>query len=131
MDNLRRRLEKEKADAIKFALENFFHELLPVLDSFDRAIPDQNGGEAQDADAGFKSGINMVKKQLFQVLSKHGLEAVQSIGQPFDPNVHQAIQKIESDTAKQEMVGSEFARGYLLRGRLVRPAMVSVLSPKA
>ena len=64
------------------------------------------------------------------MLEKHGLKAVESAGEPFDPNMHQAIQRIESDEVESETVSQEFARGYLLNGRLVRPAMVSVAVPK-
>jgi molecular chaperone GrpE len=79
----------------------------------------------------FLEGIVLVKKQLNDVVAKHGLQKVEAEGTKFDPNIHQAIQKIEEDGATEETVGQEFATGYLLNGRLLRPSMVSVKVPKA
>jgi molecular chaperone GrpE len=73
--------------------------------------------------------MSMVHRQFITALSKHGLEPVESVGKPFDPNFHQAIQRIESSDVTDEIVATEFMKGYALHGRLVRPAMVSVKVP--
>lgn len=138
MDNMRRRMERERSDLVKFALEDAFKDFLSVLDSFDRALPDDAdhaqaaaaGSEAQvDSGTAFREGMTMVKRQLLDTFRKHGLEPIKSAGEDFDPNLHQAIQRVESAEVQTEVVGDVFARGYLLNGRLLRPAMVSVLVP--
>lgn len=129
MDNMRKRLEREKAEFIKFSSESILKDMIPVLDSFDKALPPQTAqSDAADA-ASFRDGMMMVHKQLLVALAKHGLEPVEAIGKTFDPNFHQAIQRIESGDVTQEIVATEFMRGYALHGRLVRPAMVSVQVP--
>ena len=128
MENVRRRAEREKADLIKYSLESVFKDFLPALDSLEKALPEsENKQEA--GSASYFEGMAMVKKQLLEVFRKHGLEAISSQGAVFDPNLHQAIQRIDSDTVETDTVGSEFARGYMLNGRLLRPAIVSVLTP--
>lgn len=126
MDNMRKRLEREKADFIKFSNESILKDMIPVLDSLDKAIPAESPNPAV---AGYLEGVLMVRKQFLQMLNKHGLEAVESVEKPFDPNVHQAIQRIESSDVTAETVAAEYAKGYLLNGRLIRPAMVSVKVP--
>lgn len=127
MENMRRRQDRERQDLLKYASEKLLQDLLPVLDSFEKAI-EAGGAEAGNA---IVEGIKMVHKQLTHVLENNGLKAVEATGKPFDPNVHQAIQRIETDDLKQETVKDEFQRGYTLNGRLVRPSMVSVLVPKS
>jgi molecular chaperone GrpE len=132
MENMRRRMDRERGDLVKFALEHILKDLLPTLDSLEKALPDSQTGEdrgASPADSGYYTGMLMVKKQLLEVLRKHGLEAIQAKGEIFDPNLHQAIQRVESNQVDKDVVGDEYARGYTLHGRLLRPAMVSVLSP--
>lgn len=135
MDNLRRRSEKEKREAHQFALESFFKSLVPVLDSFDQALAgvnqeaSQKNGQSSDFTA-ILAGVTLVHKQLMAVLGQQGFEAVESVGVKFDPNLHQAIQKVESEEAGGETVDAEYSKGYTLHGRLIRPAMVRVLMPK-
>lgn len=132
MENMRRRMERERADLVKFALEHILKDMLPTLDSLEKALPDSGSTEHkvnQEADSGYYAGMIMVKKQLLEVLRKHGLEAIRAKGEVFDPNLHQAIQRVESKDVDTDLVGDEYARGYTLHGRLLRPAMVSVLSP--
>jgi molecular chaperone GrpE len=134
MENIRRRAERERIDVAKYALESVFKDFLPVLDSFERAVPDDvvpagSNGKGQSDGSGYLEGLLMIKRQLLDVFRKHGLEEVKAAGAAFDPNVHQAIQRIDSPDVTTETVGSEFARGYTLNGRLLRPAMVSVLMP--
>lgn len=125
-ENVRRRSDKERLELSKYALEGFCRDLLPVLDSFEQATSIEG---AQSEENSFFSGVLMVKKQLLDVLKKNGLEQISAKDQPFDPNFHQAIQRIESAEHKEETVASEFQKGYVLNGRLIRPAMVSVFIP--
>jgi molecular chaperone GrpE len=126
MDNMRRRHERERQDLLKYATEKLLQDLLPVLDSFEKA----SSVPGTDADSAIVEGIRMVHKQLMHVLEVNGLKPVEAAGKPFDPNLHQAIQRIEGDV-ENETVKDEYQRGYLLNGRLVRPSMVSVLVPKS
>lgn len=130
LENYRRRSEREKSDLVRFGNEGLVKDLIPVLDSFSRAMSAGGGDEGNAASEGLISGMEMVKQQLISALRRHGLEEVPAVGSKFDPNVHQAIQRIESDDCEGETVAQEFARGYLLNGRLVRPAMVSVTVPR-
>jgi molecular chaperone GrpE len=130
MENVRRRADKDRSDLIKFGMESFFKDLLVVLDSFEKAAPESQEADGKEQGQ-FLEGIVLVKKQLNDVVAKHGLQKVEAEGTKFDPNIHQAIQKIEEDGATEETVGQEFATGYLLNGRLLRPSMVSVKVPKA
>ena len=133
MENIRRRHERDRAELIKYALENVFKDFLPVLDSLEKALPDDAAnapqGNGSGADRSYYEGMLMVKRQLLEVCRKHGLEEISAAGSAFDPNVHQAIQRVESSDVHIETVGSEYAKGYLLNGRLLRPAIVSVLTP--
>jgi molecular chaperone GrpE len=130
MENVRRRSEKERVDLVKYGLETFMKELLPVLDSLLTALPDdESASRRSKEDDSYFSGMLMVKKQLLDVLQKNGLEPINAAGCPFDPNLHQAIQRVESADVTADTVKDEYARGYTLNGRLLRPAMVSVLTP--
>jgi molecular chaperone GrpE len=129
MDNMRKRLEREKADFIKFSLESVLKDMIPVLDSFDKALFGVSSHSESGDPKSFHDGMTMVHKQLLNALAKHGLEPVESVGKPFDPNLHQAIQRIESSDVSDEVVATEFMKGYALHGRLIRPAMVSVKVP--
>lgn len=130
MENVRRRADRERSDLIKYGMEGFFKDFLVVLDSFDKAAPESQDASS-DEQGKFVEGIVLVKKQLSDVVEKHGLLKVDAEGAIFDPNIHQAIQKTEEDGLTEEIVGQEFATGYLLNGRLLRPSMVSVKVPKA
>lgn len=130
MENIRRRSEKERSDLLKYGLENTLKDLLPVLDSFELAVPSETAAPESDAnEKSFHSGVLMVKKQMLDTLKKHGLEQIEAKDKPFDPNFHQAIQRVESAEHKEETVAGEFQKGYVLNGRLIRPAMVSVFIP--
>lgn len=133
MENIKRRAEKEKSDIRQYALESFLKEMLPILDSFNQAT-ENTEKEAKDADKAekgesFFEGMLMVKRQLSETLEKHGLTGIEAKGAPFDPNLHQAISKVESTEIDQEIVKDEYSKGYTLNGRLLRPAMVSVMVP--
>lgn len=122
-ENARRRWDRERADIHKYGLEQILQDLLPVLDSFEKATAEgQNGGEA------ILEGVKLVQKQLQDVLVRHGLCSVEAIGKPFDPQIHQAVHRSEGDV-DGDQVKEEYRKGYTLNGRLIRPAMVSVVVP--
>ena len=122
-DNFRRRTRGEKEELIKYASEGLITKLLPVLDNFERALV-----ALQDKDEGksYLEGVEMIYRQLYQVLTNEGLEVVPSIGCPFDPNCHEAVMQVESDEAPHDTVLEEFQKGYRLKGKLIRPSMVKV-----
>ena len=129
LENVKKRSEKEKKAAREYAIENFCKGLLPVLDSFHQALDTQSQQEA-GKDQSFYNGMTMVRKLLMETLDKNGMTPVDAKDEIFDPNVHQAIRKIESQDIDQETVEEEYSKGYTLNGRLLRPAMVSVLVPE-
>jgi molecular chaperone GrpE len=120
MENLRKRTSKEVLDARKFGLESFFNQILPVLDSFDQAIQTLADHPEQ------RDGVLMIQKNLLNILQAQGFSEIYPEGQAFDPHLHQAIQRVESSEVQTDTVTQVFAKGYLLNGRLLRPAMVSV-----
>ena len=124
IENIRKRHQKEKSDLAKYGNEKLMEDLLPVLDSFAKAIESQDG-EAAEA---YVEGVKMVFQQLISITEKHGLKGFDSKGSEFDPNIHQAIQKVEEEV-DDETVKEEFQRGYHLNERLLRPAIVSVSVP--
>ena len=93
-ENIRRRFEKEKSDLLRYGVEGLMKDLLPVLDSFEKAVDAEKEGASSDSIA---DGVKMVNKQLVDTLSKHGLEPIDSKGVAFDPNLHQAIQKLNRE----------------------------------
>jgi molecular chaperone GrpE len=131
VENIRRRTEREKAELAKYAFEGFFKDLLPTLDSLEKALPSSGDSTVENTEAhsAYFEGMVMVKRQLLDVLRRHGLEIVRASGVDFDPNLHQAIQRIESPEVAKDTVKDEYALGYTLHGRLLRAAMVSVLTP--
>jgi molecular chaperone GrpE len=120
-ENTRRRLAKEQEDFKEFALAGALRSLLPILDSFDLALqaPAQNPAD-------FRSGVELIRKQLHEALSKLGVAPISATGEPFDPRLHEAIETVESPAAADNHVIRELQRGYKLRDRLLRPAMVVV-----
>lgn len=120
-DNFRKRNAREQQEFRDYALAEAIKSLLPVLDSFDRALatPERNSEE-------FHAGIELINRQFHDALTKLGLQPIETQGQPFDPNLHQAVQLVETDEAEDHHVFDELQRGYMLKNRLLRPAMVRV-----
>ena len=125
-DNSKKRLEREKADAVAFANESFAKDLLTVLDTFEQALNsiDQIKEPNEEAIEKIKEGINLTYNQLVNILKKHGVEEVESEGE-FDPNLHQVVMQEESDNHKSGEIVKVLQKGYKLKDRLLRPAMVS------
>ena len=128
MENLRRRTELDVEKAHKFALEKFVNELLPVLDSLDRAL--EVADKDNDAMAAMVEGIELTRKSMLDVVAKFGVQVVADIDVPMDPNVHQAIAVVESDDVVAGNVLMVMQKGYTLNGRTIRAAMVSVAKAK-
>ena len=128
MENLRRRTEIDVEKAHKFALEKFVNELLPVLDSLDRAL--EVADKDNDAMAAMVEGIELTRKSMLDVVAKFGVQVVADIDVPMDPNVHQAIAMVESDDVAAGNVLMVMQKGYTLNGRTIRAAMVSVAKAK-
>jgi molecular chaperone GrpE len=125
LDNYKKRAVREKADAIKYGNENLLRDILPLLDNMDRAL--EHACNSDDFDA-FKKGLKLLQDQFLCCLQKHGVEQIEAVGKDFDPHVHEAMLQVESEEHEHSKVVSEFERGYLLNGRLLRPAKVSVCS---
>lgn len=119
-ENARKRASREQQEYRDYALTDTVKSLLPILDSFDRAL--QHDAEASE----FRSGIELINKQLHDVLSKLGLRPVPAKGEPFDPHLHQAVEMVDTSAAEDHHVLDELQRGYKLKDRLLRPAMVRV-----
>ncbi|NGM81844.1 nucleotide exchange factor GrpE [Paenibacillus sp. 7124] len=122
-DNFRRRTLKEKEDLAQYATSKLVTELLPVLDNFERALATAPAGEESGA---FSKGVNMIFRQLEGVLKSEGLTPMETVGQPFNPEFHQAIMQVESDEYEEGIVTEEVQKGYLLKNKVLRPAMVKV-----
>ncbi len=125
-ENYKKRAVREKEEWTKFANEDLIRVILPFIDNLERAV-----GHAQKvADTGVLiEGVRLTIQQILQSLNKFGLSSFQSVGKPFDPNVHEAMLVVESDEHEPNQVVEEFQKGYLLNDRLLRPATVSVSKP--
>lgn len=129
-DNYRKRMIREKQEAIDFANSNLLVDLVQVLDDFDRAIGHTGDLEAGSPAAALAEGVTMIRNQLGSVLeSKYGLAYYPAKGEPFDPNVHEAIGTQPSGEVSEATVAEEFLKGYKLKDRIIRPAKVMVWMP--
>lgn len=122
-DNTKKRLERDKLDAIRFANERLLLEVLEVADNFDRALASLAGETDSDR---IRKGLELTHSQLHRILDKQGVEPVQSVGQAFDPRYHEAVGVGESEDAEDGAILEEYQKGYLLNGRLLRPSRVKV-----
>ena len=118
--NLRKRTERERVELFEYAATEAIRVLLPVLDDFERAM------KTASADQEYAAGIELIYNRFYETLKKLGLEPMVAQGKPFDPQVHHAVDMVETDAAPDHTVLDEFQRGYNFKGRLLRPAMVKV-----
>lgn len=125
MENLRKRTQREVADARKFAVEKFAVALLDVVDNLERAVETEEGNEKA-----VREGVSLTLDSWHKVASKFELERIDAVGQTFDPHFHEALSKMPSDEAEDTVIAQHVA-GYTLNGRLIRPAKVLVSSGKA
>jgi molecular chaperone GrpE len=123
MENIKKRGVKEKEDLAKFANESLIKEILPVIDSLEKALSHVEDGSNP---SGLAEGIKLTLNGLMTTLEKAGLEEVEAMGKPFDPNFHEAIYQQADDTVPPKHVIMEMQKGYLLNGRLIRPSMVVI-----
>ncbi|MFK8050976.1 MAG: nucleotide exchange factor GrpE [Halioglobus sp.] len=122
--NVKRRSEQEVEKARKFALERFSGDLLPVVDNLERSLEAASGGD--DLSKSISEGVELTLKSLNDVLKKYNIEAVDPEGEPFDPQLHQAMTMLENPDMEPNTVMGVMQKGYTLNGRLLRPAMVMV-----
>jgi molecular chaperone GrpE len=123
LENVRKRAVREKSDAIRYGNETLLRDILPLVDNMDRAL--EHACKSDDFEA-FRQGLRLLKEQLLGCLVKHGVEPIETAGKAFDPNVHEAMVQVDSVAHEESGVVDEFEKGYLLNGRLLRPAKVSV-----
>ena len=123
LDNYRKRAVREKADAIRYGNENLLRDILPFVDGMDRAL--EHACNSEDFES-FRKGLKLLQEQLLGCLQKHGVAMIDTTGKDFDPHIHEAMIQVESAQHKDSQVIDEFERGYMLNGRLLRPAKVSV-----
>ena len=119
-ENARRRAERDRFDFLQFAAMDLVKDILPVLDDFERAL------KVETADRDYAKGVELIYQRLFETLKKMGLEPIETAARPFDPKLHQAVERVENAEAEDQTILGEFQRGYNFKGKLLRPAMVRV-----
>lgn len=124
-ENYKRLSQRDQRDQIRYGNEQLIKELLPVVDNLERAIKASKDGGSGDA---LIQGVDLTLKQLIGTLGKFGVQPVESVGQPFDPTVHQAVSQIPSEAVPPQHVAEEYQKGYRLHDRVLRAAMVGVSS---
>lgn len=122
-DNFRRRTIKEKEELGQYASMKLISELLPVVDNFERAIAASSSNSDYES---LVKGVDMIFRQLSQTLDAEGLKPINAVGEPFNPEFHQAIMQVESDEYEEGIVVEEVQKGYMLKEKVLRPAMVKV-----
>ncbi len=122
-DNVRRRAQRDREDYVRYANESLLRDLLPALDNFDRAL---GAARAADQAPGVVEGVALIQRDLLKVLERSGVTRYSALGQPFDPNRHEAVARMVSRDQAPGTVVAETAPGYLLHGRVLRAALVSV-----
>lgn len=122
-DNYRKRMQRERVEERRYASIDVLRELLEVADNLGRALG--SGGSFED----LKTGVEMIHRQLDELLRRHGVVAVEAVGAPFDPMRHEAVTRRETSEVAEPVVEKELARGYMIHDRLLRPAMVAVAVP--
>ncbi|TWT26196.1 nucleotide exchange factor GrpE [Planomicrobium sp. CPCC 101110] len=122
-DNYKRRVVKDRQEAEKFRSQSLLSDLLPVLDNFERAL----SVEAKSDEAvSLLKGLEMVRSTLLEAVKREGLEEIKAVGEAFDPHIHQAVMQEKDENAEPGTVLQELQKGYSLKGRVLRPAMVKV-----
>jgi len=122
-ENFRRRTAKEKEELSAVVTQGILKDMLPLLDNFERAM----AAEAKDIES-FKQGVEMIFKQFGEILVKNGLEHIEVEGAKFDPNYHQAVMRVENPDLEDETIAQELQKGYMVKGRVIRPSMVQVVA---
>ncbi len=120
-ENFRRRTRQEKEELAAVVTQNLLKDLLPFLDNFERAL----AAETTDAES-LRAGVEMMYKQLVEALKKEGLEYIETKDKTFDPNFHQAVMRVEDPEKEDGAIVAELQKGYMVKGRVIRPSMVQV-----
>jgi molecular chaperone GrpE len=121
-ENFRKRTERDRGEEGRRGVERMIADLIPVLDAFDRALH----GHDDPAYEEYRKGVTLIRKQLWDVLARHGVQRVDAAGKMFDPHMHQAIERIESKEFPDGFIVDVFQDGYAFHGRVLRPAIVRV-----
>jgi molecular chaperone GrpE len=119
-ENARRRAERDKLEYFQFAAMELVRDMLPILDDFERALM------VDTTDRDYAKGVELIYQRMSETLRKLGLEPIETAGQRFDPNLHQAVERVQTEDAEDQSILGEFQRGYNFKGKLLRPAMVRV-----
>lgn len=122
-ENFRRRTRQEKEELSNMVVQDFIKDLLPMLDNFDRAM----AAEATDGTK-FQQGVEMIYNQLAEILKNKGLEKIDTTDAQFDPNFHQAVMRVENPDLEDESIAMELQKGYMVKGKVIRPSMVQVVA---
>ena len=122
-ENFRRRTSKEKDELAAVVTQGVMKDMLPLLDNFERAM----AAETTDMEA-FQKGVEMIFTQFQEVLKKNGLEHIETEGKKFDPNFHQAVMRVQNDELEDDDIAQELQKGYMVKGRVIRPSMVQVVA---
>jgi molecular chaperone GrpE len=125
-DNYRKRASKEKSDVIQFGNEGLLKDILPVIDNVERLL---TYSYREGSWKSFQEGVELLLAEINKTLAKYGVEAIEALGKVFDPNIHQAMQRSETDEVEANTVVEVFQKGYLYRSRLLRPSLVVVAVP--
>lgn len=128
LENTQKRLNKEKEEFLKFANEDLVIRLLPAVDNFDRALASVKHTKESDA---VLEGVKIVQRELHTILKDSGVELIKSVGEKFNPHLHEVIAMVESDQCAEDTIVEEIQTGYTLNGRLIRPSIVKVSKKKA
>ena len=122
-ENTKKRLDRDKQEAIRFANEKLLIEVLPIMDNLDRAMASLAEGHDPEK---VKEGLGIAQGELHGVLEEHGVTVVKSVGEAFDPQFHEAVAVVDNKDVKDGTIVEEIQRGYLLNGRLIRPSRVKI-----
>ena len=126
-DNFRKRTAKEKTELAATIEQAFLKDLLPLLDNLSRATEAAENGDEVNVES-LKKGIEMIRQETTAAMGKHGLEPIETEGKMFDPNFHQAVGRVADPEKEEGAIAAELQRGYIARGRVIRPSMVQVVS---
>lgn len=122
-ENLRRRMRLDQEAAAKYRSQNLIESLLPVIDNFERGLQVEPNS---DEEKSLLQGMEMVYKQLQEALEREGVQVIDTVGHPFDPNFHEAVMQVEEEGVDSNEIIEELQKGYMLKDRVIRPAMVKV-----
>lgn len=121
-ENFRRRTRQEKEELAAVVTQSFLKDMLPLLDNFERALTADKEAES------FHQGVEMIYKQMVEALKKHGLEYIETEGKKFDPNFHEAVMRVQNSELEDDTIAFEMQKGYMAKGRVIRPSMVQVVA---